>query len=234
MDSVLGAPAVTPTSRVPNEFELFDVAVATREGCVRLVAAEAESVVSLLAVAGFQLQAAHVGARLAAMANDGKFTNVLRDLATDYGGVSSASLNLAVRCSVTVVDLCAAALARLDGRTPRSGREFDTGEVAQYYRFNRPGARLESVADPFLRRLGGPHWANTGLLRDDVTHKRYVRGIYGSTRQPPDPPPLAFPQQIDITWGAAGMVPLDELTRQVVEFAEATFREFRQNIAAVP
>src|SRR5439155_24155530 len=101
-------------SNVPEEREFFEVATATRDACLRVVPGDVEAVVALLAIGAFQLQAAHVGARLARMANDGACTAALREVATDYGGVFSASLNLTVRCSVTTVDLCAAALARLD------------------------------------------------------------------------------------------------------------------------
>jgi hypothetical protein len=87
---------------VPTEKELFELAVETRNGCRRFLGVSAETAVSLLAMAAFQLQAAHVGARMAAMANDGAHSDILHAVARDYSGVSSAALNLSVRCSVTV------------------------------------------------------------------------------------------------------------------------------------
>jgi hypothetical protein len=219
---------------VPHERELFEVAVATRDGCTRIVGSQAESVVSLLAVASFHLQSAHVGARLASMANDENASQLLREVATDYGGVSSASLNLAVRCSVTAVDLCAAALARLDGISRgQSGREFDAGGISHHYRSNAPGESLSCVALPFLARLESKIWTDTTHLRHELTHRRYVRGLHGSTRKPPEPTPLAFPAQIDVPWGTAGMVPLDGLTAQIVDFAESTYRQFCNNLESI-
>lgn len=79
-----------------------------------------------LAVAALQLQAAHVGANLAELSNDGEHTLTLQLVATDYGGVSQASLNLAVRCSATAIDLCAAAVARLCVGRSRPGLSSTT------------------------------------------------------------------------------------------------------------
>lgn len=217
---------------VPSENELFELAVETRDGCRRFLGVSAESAVSLLAVAAFQLQAAHVGARMAAMANDGAHSDTLQAIARDYGGVSSAALNLSVRCSVTVVDLCGAALGRLTGHYDGSGNEFDAEKARKKYRGNpMPDSPLSPLIEAYLERVTSDMWRNTETLRHQVTHKRYKRGIYGSTRQPPKPAPLAFPKHIEVEHGEGGLVPLDQLSHDLVKFAEHTFREFCRTLA---
>lgn len=110
---------------VPVESELFNIAVDTRPLFTRVLGARAEESMAFLAVAALQLQATHVGAYLAELSNDGQHTPALQLVATDYGGVSQASLNLSVRCSVTTIDLCAAAIARLCGQIPAGVGEYD-------------------------------------------------------------------------------------------------------------
>jgi hypothetical protein len=114
---------------VPEEQVLFDIAWGTRDGCRRVYAKNPEDVITLLAAAAFQLQAAWVGSRMAAMANDAEYTPILRQIATDYGGISVAALNLSVRCSVTAVDLCGAALGRLTGLNTGANYEFNARKV---------------------------------------------------------------------------------------------------------
>src|SRR2546423_14663347 len=95
---------------VPPTTEIFNLACATREACRKYptpaTTPTEPAAVSLLAVAALQIQTAQVGARMADMSNDGTRTQTLEAIATDYEGVSGAALNLSIRCSVTVVDLC--------------------------------------------------------------------------------------------------------------------------------
>jgi hypothetical protein len=220
------------TRGVPGETELFDFAVATRAGCVAILGARAEDAIGLLATAAFQLQAAHVGARMAAMADDGAHTATLRAVASDYGGAFSAALNLSVRCSATAVDLCAATAGRLSGHSTSPTREWDAADMVRMFKKSPPSSQLAPVAGPLLARLNSTDWGNTEHLRHQVTHKRYKRGVYATTRQPPNPAPLAYPQQIDVEWGG-GMVPMDVASSSIVDFADATFREFCTNLAAL-
>jgi len=91
---------------------------------------------------------------------------------------------------------------------------------------------LRSLVEPFASRLESSIWGNTETLRHQVTHKQYRRGLYATTRRPPDPAPLAFPQQVDIEWGP-GLAPIDEVVCIVVDFADATFREFCSNLSGL-
>ncbi len=216
---------------VPTEKELFELAVETRGGCRKSIEVSVESVVGLLAVAAFQLQAAHVGARMAAMATVGAHTDTLQAIARDYGGVSSAALNLSVRCSVTVVDLCAAALGRLTGHRDSSGRELDARNAQKVYRDYPPDSPLSPLIAAYLKRVTDEMWTNTEKLRDEVTHKLYKRGIAGSIGQAPNPAPLAFPKHIEVEHGDGGLVPLDQLSLDLVEFADETFRDFCRTLA---
>jgi len=102
---------VADGSKVPEINPLFDVATGTGEA-FQTIFGHREPYVGLLGTASIKLQAAHVGARMASMASQGKHTRTLREVATDYDGVSSAAMNLAVRCSVTAVDLCARLLVQ--------------------------------------------------------------------------------------------------------------------------
>lgn len=218
---------------VPEERVLFDIAVGTREGCRRVYGGNADDVISPLAVAAFQLQAAWVGARMAAMANHAEHTPALEGIATDYGGLSVAALNLSVRCSVTAVDLCGEALGRLTGLSTKNDVWFDARNIRDNC---RPAAladqRLAPLATAYLQRVRDQAWRDTEKLRNEATHRRYQRGVYGSTRKP-DPRPLAFPQQLDIDHKSWGMIPLDQLTTRVTEFAEETFREFCRALTAL-
>lgn len=216
--------------RVPSERELFDLAVATRDSCAAVLGDTAEEAISLLAVAAFQLQAAHVGARIADMANVGEDTEGLRTIATDYGGAFSASLNLSVRCSTTVIDLCAAALGRLCGFISSPNREMDAAEVRRVLATKSAAPSLAVAADALLARMSSPEFSQLELLRHEVTHRRYRRGVYATTLSPPQPAPLAYPRQIDVQLGGE-MVPLDVAARTIVDFADATFREFCANLS---
>ncbi len=217
---------------LPDEKELFELAVSTGDGCERICGSR-EPQVALLAVAAFQLQAAAVGARMATMAGNPAYTASLREVAGDYGGVASASINLAVRSAVTATDLCAAAAGRLAGRTPGGTREMDAAEFAKFRRRDGIPPIFERVADQLIARLGTDIWKDTEALRAEVTHKRYNRGIYATTKARTDQSPLAFPQHIDIAWGKAGMTPLDVVCRTVVIYATDTFRQFCAGIAAM-
>jgi hypothetical protein len=221
---------------VPSENELFELAVGTRDGCRRFLGDLAESAISLLAVASFQLQGAHVGARMAAMANDGAHTDTLRAIARDYGGVSSAALNLSVRCSVTVVDLCGAVLVRLTRHHDGSQREFDAKTALEIYRRDpmpepMPDPALLPLIELYVNKVTSVPWSNTETLRHQVTHRKYKRGHYGTTDRPSAPAPLAFPRHIDVEHGKEGLIPLDQLSRDLVEFADHTFREFCRILA---
>jgi hypothetical protein len=211
---------------VPKERVLFDIAVGTREGCRRVYDGNPEDVITPLAVAASQLQAAWIGARMAAMANHAEHTPILVAIATDYGGVSVAALNLSVRCSVTAVDLCGAALGRLS-RLSAKDAWFDAGDIRR--KWGRAGLvdqRLAPLATAYLARVNDQAWLDTEALRHEATHRQYRRGVYGSTRQLPEPRPLAHPQQLDSDHRSWGMHPLDQLTERVTRDAEATFREF--------
>lgn len=210
--------------QVPGETELFNAAVSTRDGCKRLLGERSEDAISLLAVAAFQLQAAHVGAHMAEMAGEGRHSESLRDVATDYGGVFSAALNLSVRCASTAIDLCAASLGRLAGIASNPDREMDAAEFRRAVRNRHVPALMAAATDSFLARLSSRDFADLETLRHQVTHKRYRRGVYGTTNSPPEPAPLAFPRQMDIEVGSR-MVPVDKATRWCVELGEVTFRD---------
>jgi hypothetical protein len=219
---------------VPQEADLFDIATATRAGCTAVYGGNPEEVIALLAAGAFQLQAAWVGARMAAMANDANYTAVLREIATDYGGVSAAALNLSVRCSATAVDLCAAALGRLTGLNPKTDIEFKARDIRRTCSPARlSDERLVALATMFHACVSGADWRATELLRNEATHRRYQRGVYGTTRATPVPPPLAHPQQVDISHGTWGMIPLDKLAADTTRFADDTFREFCRLLAAL-
>ena len=139
---------------VPEEQVLFDIAWGTRDGCGRVYAGNPEDVIKLLGAAAFQLQAAWVGSRMAAMANDAAYTPILRTVATDYGGVSVAALNLSVRCSVTAVDLCGAALGRLTGLNTNVNRESDAKDVrCRCKPSDLSDQRLVPLATEYLERV---------------------------------------------------------------------------------
>jgi len=215
---------------VPPHTELFNIAVGTRDACRLFLGTNAESAISPLAIAAFQLQAAHVGARIAAMATEAAYGEMLRAIVTDSEGGFSVSLNLSARCSATVVDLCAAALGRLLGRSGLPSREMDAAEIANSLKKAPAPAPLAPLVDPFVVRLGSTDWDSIVTLRHAVTHKVYKRGVYGSTRQAPEPAPLAWPQQNDVEWGGR-MVAMDAAAGAMVSFADDTFREFCGNLA---
>jgi hypothetical protein len=218
---------------VPKEQLLFDIAVGTREGCRRVYDGNPEDVIVPLAVAAFQLQAAWVGARMAAMANYAEYTPALETIATDYGGVSVAALNLSVRCSVTAIDLCGAALGRLTALSAKD-EWFDAriirkkwGETALV------DQRLAPLATAYLARVKDKAWLGTEALRNEATHRNYQRGVYAFVGQPPEPRPLAHPRQLDIDHRTWGMQALDQVTERVTRYAEATFRDFCLTLAAL-
>jgi hypothetical protein len=206
---------------VPVESELFNIAVQTRPQLARILGAHAEESITFLAVAALQLQAAHVGANLAELSNDSQHTAVLQLVATDYGGVSQASLNLAVRCSVTAIDPCAAAVARLCGRIPAGVVEYDAGKLLAASL--TPGdAAVRRAHAALIARLTTPTWPALLELRHEVTHRRIKRGIYGHIGEVFEPAAMAFPQHMDVRFDNE-MVPLDVLTHDLVSFAEDTF-----------
>ena len=166
------------------------------------------------------------------MASVAEYGEMLRAIATDSEGGFSVSLNLSARCSATVVDLCAAALGRLLGRSQSLGREMDAAEIADSLKKAPAPAPLAPVVDPFLVRLGSTDWHSLVALRHAVTHKVYKRGIYGSTQQPPEPAPLAWPQQNDVEWGGT-MVAMDAAAAAMAAFVDETFREFCGNLACL-
>jgi hypothetical protein len=225
------------TPAVPEERVLFDIAVGTRDGCQRVYGGNPEDVITPLAVAAFQLQAAWVGARMAAMANHPEYTPALEAVATDYGGVSVAALNLSVRCSVTAVDHCGEALARLTGLSTEDTWLSTWFDARKVQRKCRPVAltdqRLAPLATAYLARVSDQQWRDTEELRHEATHRGYRRGIYGTTRQPPAPRPLADPQQLDIDHKSWGKQPLDQLTERVTCYAETTFRELCEGLTAL-
>lgn len=109
------------------------------------------------------------------------------------------------------------------GEPPR----FDIG------RLGAPSAFLEPWLKPLFVRVTSETWANTQDLRNAITHRTHKRGVYGSTRQPPDPEPLAHPQHVDLEWGSGGKMPLDTLLTEIVRFAEETFTEFCGSVNAL-
>lgn len=236
---------------VPEESLLFNLACETRAGCRRVfqgnpeveahvgdnskveIEVEVEGVITLLAAAAFQLQGAWVGARMAAMANDAAYTGLLRAIATDYGGVSAAALNLSVRSAVTAVDLCGAALGRLTGLNKKQ-HEWDAKNARKRCEPTElEDQRLGSLATAYLERVATKDWFGVEALRNEATHSLYKRGIYGAMGPVPDPPPLAFPRQLDIVHKSWGARPLDELVSRITTLADDTFRQFCTNLAGV-
>lgn len=214
---------------VPLHHDLFAIAVATAESCRSTLGDDAESAISPLAVAAFQLQAAQIGARVAAMATDGECTQMLRTIVTDSEGAFSVALNLSTRCSATVVDLCAASLGRLLVRSTSPDREMDAADIERSLCKSPAPVAFAPLVDPYLGRVRSPEWAAIVNLRHAVTHKVYKRGVYATTRLPPETAPLAYPQQNDVEWGGQ-MVPMDAAAVSIVTFAEDTFREFCTNL----
>jgi hypothetical protein len=219
---------------VPEEQVLFDIAWGTRDACRRVYAGNPEDVIKLLGAAAFQLQAAWVGSRMAAMANDAEYTPILRTVATDYGGVSVAALNLSVRCSVTAVDLCGSALGRLTGLNTNVNHESDAKDVrCRCKPSNLSDQRLAPLATEYLQSVSRQEWLDTEALRHKVTHRHYKRGVYAYAGRRPDPAPLALPRQLDIEHRSWGMHPLDQMAVRVTRQAEATFRRFCDTLAAL-
>ena len=144
-----------------------------------------------------------------------------------------AALNLSVRCSVTAVDPCGAALGRLSGLSAKDAW-FDAGDIRQKC---RPAAladqRLAPLATAYLARVKDQAWLDTEALRHEATHRQYRRGVYASIGQRPEPRPLAHPQQLDIAHKGWGMHPLDQLSVLVDRYAEATFRGFCGTLTAL-
>ena len=217
---------------LPPSGELFDLGVQTRDACTRVLSESVQGPVSLLAVAGKQLEVAHVGARMAAMLNDGVHTLTLESIGGDHLGVALAALNLSVRCSVTAIDLCAAALGRLTGDYGSKDRELDASEALKLYG-RRPVDLLSPVIDPYLTRVKATFWLDTVQLRDAVTHKLTRWGTTVSLgREPPEPAPMAWVLQLNFPFGA-DWLPADQISRTVVDYADETFRQFCQNLTAL-
>lgn len=140
---------------VPRAAELAEVADQTREACLRFLGENAGSAHDLLHAAAGQLHAAHVGARRAAMAVHGTSTEPLLLVAPDDAGNAAAAQNLAVRCSVTVVDLCAAALGRLAGQNLKP-REWGAKEVRKHSSGGLPAGPFLPVVEPYLKTVRSP------------------------------------------------------------------------------
>lgn len=218
---------------VPAESVLFNIACDTRPVFERVLGTgrgptglkDSEVGLRPLAVAAHQLQAAHVGAEIESLVCDPSMEPALRLLATDYGSAAQASLNLAVRCSVTAVDLCVAAVGRLCRTWPSAkGREADTGVLSA-----RPGDFTSQ--DPAVTRavqvlataIATPDWADITELRDHLTHRNVVQGVTGYIGPPPDPPVFSWAHSSAEFAGT--QEPLDRLTRTVVDHAESIFRD---------
>lgn len=199
--------------------ELFDVAVGTKSVCARYLGDKAEAAITPLAVAAFQLQAAWTGVRLAEMCTRPDRTEFLREVAIDYDGASSSSLNLAVRCSVTVVDLCAEALGCLVGiPKPGGDRYRDAGNwLRPRNSMTTEDDDLQRLASWFLDQLETDEWRRMQDLRDQVTHKVFNRTVY-MTAGAETSGSLAR-KHIDIHVQGE-QTPLDELARSFVSFAE--------------
>jgi hypothetical protein len=81
-------------------------------------------------------------------------------------------------------------------------------------------APLVATTAAFAALLATADFEQLVRLRHQVTHKRYRRGVYGTTESPAQPAPLAFPQQMDIELGDR-MAPIDEAARWSVAFADS-------------
>jgi hypothetical protein len=218
---------------VPPESVLFNIACDTRPVFERVLGTargptglkDSELGLRPLAIAAQQLQAAHVGAQIESLVRDPSMEPALRRLATDYGSAAQATLNLAVRCSVTAVDLCVAAVGRLCGTWPKpNGHEADTGILDR-----RAGDFVS--ADPAVAHAvqvlrlatAASDWVHIIDLRDHLTHRNVVQGVTGYIGPPPDPPVFTFAHLSALFAGT--QVPLDELTRTIVDHAEHIFRD---------
>ena len=169
---------------------------------------------------------------MAEMAGEGSHTETLRQVGTDYGGVFSAALNLSVRCSATAIDLCAAALGRLVGIPTDPSREMDAGDFKRRISRNLVEPLLASTTASFESRLSSTDFVKLETLRHQLTHKRYRRGVYGTTESPAEPARLAFPRQMDIELGGV-LTPKDEAARWCVQFGETTFRDLCGHVAEI-
>jgi hypothetical protein len=218
---------------VPPENVLFDLACDTRPVFERVLGTaldptglkESEVGLRPLAVAAQQLQAAHVGAQIESLVCDPAIAPALKRLATDYGSAAQATLNLSVRCSVTAVDLSVAAVGRLCGRWPdRRGREADTGVLA-----SKPGdftshdVAVGRAVRVLTDAIASPTWRAIAELRDRLTHRQVVQGVTGYAGPPSGPPSFTFAHGSADFGGR--QVPLDQLTRTVVDHAESIFRD---------
>lgn len=115
------------------------------------------------------------------LALDATAGDALRLIADSYDTLSFASVNLAVRCSITAIDLCAAALGRACQSWPTSkGREADLGDViAKPRRFVSDDAAVQRAISVLTAVVTDTRWTDLGDLRDRLTHRHVPRGVVG-------------------------------------------------------
>jgi hypothetical protein len=189
----LGASVHTPfehADAVPDEaLTLFDLATTTRPTFQRVLGTErneddqlvAEIAMRPLAVGALQLDAARLGARLERLAIDPAAGDALRLITDDYGTLSLASVNLAVRCSITAIDLCAAALGRLCTTWPSSdGWEADVGALdhkrtSEWFQSN--DVTVTAALSTLRAAVSSDRWRSLIALRHQLTHRHVLRGV---------------------------------------------------------
>lgn len=190
-------------------------------------ASRAEEALARLATAGLQLGSAATGARIADLAQDPERREGLLALASDYGGVATAAINLVARCSTTCVDLCAAALGRLLGdRRLGPEYEWDCGEIRKRDKKGQwqklPNApHLDQIMRTFVARINEQSWIDIERLRHAVTHRMQPLGVVGATDAP--------------TIGVGGQqVPVDHLSWEIVDTACDIFEQVCDGLRKLP
>jgi hypothetical protein len=229
---------------------LFDLATTTRPTFRRVLGTEgneagqpvAEIGMRPLVVGALQLDAARLGARLEHLAVDPAAGDALRLIADDYGVLSLASVNLAVRCSITAIDLCAAALGRLCTTWPTAdGWEADVaalGNNKTKATFRSDDVAVTTALDVLRSAAAGDRWLDLVRLRHQVTHRHILRSVegyahivldsFGSLEIATQPPVPEVPTALTFAHSSVEMggvhVPLDKVTADAVATAEDIFR----------
>jgi hypothetical protein len=230
------------TTRVPGKTELFRVATDTRDALARH-ARHGEDALTLLANAAFQVQSAYIGVRMAEICTAPADRLALDAISPDYAGVIHSALNLSVRSSTTVIDLCTAALGRLTLAPLRTGQhELDARRWKASYASGTPFA---AIAAEYSRRIAGATYEQLETMRQQLTHRQmpartihgYLQGWIGK----PPPPPAAKPieplahRHIDIAVkNEPTALPADEVCRRFTLFADDVWRKLCLGLTGLP
>ena len=154
-----------------------------------------EAIGRLVATGAFHLDAARFGARLYSMVHSPDDYDTVRRLGETPTTLETAAANLVFRGVVTALDLCAAALYRLNAPSPGvpGGRERDMAW------WNSPGRRASLTPEQasWVSSIqGSEDWTLLEEARHAYTHRtvpRHVRLQLGSLVGPQGPDPEMAP-----------------------------------------